>query len=145
MQHSIVRNVLLGAAALSLSTLALAQSTPDYGKHEFEANCAVCHGMDAKGGGRYASMFMNTPPPDLTVIAMNNGGVFPMQHVYEVVDGTGPEVKAHGPRFMPIWGADYQARASDLTADVGLPGYPEFYARTRIIALIDYLYRVQQK
>ena len=124
--------------------MALAQSAPDFGKREYESNCAVCHGVTGEGGGPYASVFMKTPPSDLTTIARRNGGVFPIQRVYETIDGRGREIQAHGPSHMPIWGADYVATANARMADITLASYPEVYVRNRILALIDYLYRIQK-
>ena len=42
-------------AALSVSAAAPAQQNTDLGKFEYENSCAVCHGVDAKGNGAYAS------------------------------------------------------------------------------------------
>ena len=39
--------LLLGLTATAC-TLALAQGRPDLGKREYDTNCAVCHGLDAK-------------------------------------------------------------------------------------------------
>jgi mono/diheme cytochrome c family protein len=79
--------VLVGTTMLGLPLLAAAQAqkVPDLGKREYDANCAVCHGVTGKGDGPY-------PHPmgaaaDLTVLAKKNGGVFPFQAVYEYVDG----------------------------------------------------------
>ena len=144
MQRSISKACLVSAAMLCASSLALAQTAPDFGKREFESNCAVCHGVTGEGGGPYASVFMKTPPSDLTTIAKRNGGVFPLQRIYETVDGRGVEIQAHGPRHMPIWGADYVAWADDRMADATLTTYPEVYARNRILVLVDYLYRIQK-
>jgi mono/diheme cytochrome c family protein len=127
------------AAMFCMAGGALAQSGPDLGKREYEMNCAVCHGLNGKGAGAYTD-FLKKTPADLTTISKRNGGVFPLQRVYDVIDGRGVEIKAHGPRDMPIWGADYSSKAGEH-----LEYYPEAFARTRILALIDYLYRIQTK
>ena len=145
MQRSISKGCLVSAAILFASNVAIAQNQPDLGKWEYDSNCAVCHGTTGQGGGPYASEFMKTPPPDLTILAKRNGGVFPIQRVYETIDGRGPEIRAHGPRHMPIWGSDYSTKAATRMADIPLADFPEIYARTRILLLIDYLYRIQQK
>jgi len=145
MHRSISKASLFSAALLSVSTVAMGQSQPDLGKFEYESNCAVCHGPTGQGGGPYASQFMKTPPPDLTTLAKQNGGVFPIQRVYEMIDGRGPEIPAHGPRHMPIWGDDYSTRAAQRMADVPMVGFPAAYARNRILSLIDYLYRIQKQ
>ena len=139
MRHSMLSAVLFGAVTLAASSLAVAQSRPDYGKIEYQSNCAVCHGETGEGGGPYVS-FINKTPPDLTTLSKRNGGVFPIQRVYEIIDGQGVEIQAHGPRDMPIWGAEYASKAGEHLAY-----YPEVFARTRILVLVDYLYRMQKK
>jgi mono/diheme cytochrome c family protein len=139
--------VLVGTTMLGLPLLAAAQAqkVPDLGKREYDANCAVCHGVTGKGDGPY-------PHPmgaaaDLTVLAKKNGGVFPFQAVYEYVDGT-KAVTAHGPRAMPIWGDDYMRKARNEYRDENYmmsPYDPYLYTRTRILALTEYIYRLQVK
>ena len=80
----------------------------------------------------------------LTVLAKNNGGVFPFSNVYEVIDGR-KVIAAHGTREMPAWGRirPKLLYPSDKFID---PSYdPEFIVRTRILAVIDYLNRIQEK
>jgi mono/diheme cytochrome c family protein len=122
----------------------------DIGKSEFQSSCASCHGKDAKGKGPVSDQ-LKTPPPDLTVLAKNNNGIFPMNAIYETMYGS-KTIPAHGTREMPIWGERFNPI-------VGLPHNvdpfywnmagpernPEVVVRTRILAVIDYLSRVQQK
>lgn len=131
------------AAMLALSGVSSATLAADkagLGKLEYQSNCASCHGNDGKGGA-YVD-FLKVTPPDLTQLSKKNGGVFPLERVYNVIDGR-QEVKAHGPRDMPIWGRDYQIKAGEYYVDVGYD--PEAYVRSRILALIDYLNRLQAK
>jgi hypothetical protein len=81
---------------------------------------------------------------DITTLAQRNKGVFPFARVYEVIDGT-QLVKAHGPREMPIWGADYKIEGAEYHMLLLLPYDPEVYVRTRILALVEYMYRLQVK
>jgi mono/diheme cytochrome c family protein len=113
----------------------------DFGKREYDSNCAGCHGPKGKGDGVYKP-YLTKSPGDLTTLAKANGGVFPFEHLYQVVDGR-KAAEAHGSRDMPIWGADYSAKAAGDYLDV--PYDAESYARTRILALLDYLYRLQVK
>ena len=131
------------AAMLALSGIcstALAADKTGVGKLEYQSNCASCHGNDGRGGA-YVD-FLKVTPPDLTQLSKKNGGVFPLERVYNVIDGR-QEVKAHGPRDMPIWGRDYQIKAGKYYVDIGYD--PEAYVRGRILALIDYLNRLQAK
>ncbi len=121
----------------------------DVGKFEYQMGCAACHGADGKGMGPVAARF-GVPPPDLTVLAKKNGGVFPFNSVYEVIDGR-QVVIAHGTRDMPIWGDRFtpspNRAASPNAADSFVsPSFdPEIIVRTRILAVIDYLNRIQEK
>jgi len=132
------------AAALTLGlalahTAALAQPATDLGQREYDSNCASCHGRDGKGAGPFVE-FLKRSPPDLTTLARRNGGVFPVARTYEVIEGAGP---GHGSRDMPIWGRDYRVQAGEYYVDV--PYDPAVYARTRMLALVDYLARIQAK
>jgi mono/diheme cytochrome c family protein len=122
---------------ISLGGAAFAQeTTTDFGEREFKTSCAVCHGEAAKGNGIVVSS-LKIAPPDLTLLAKKNGGVFPVKHLYDVIDGRA-RIAVHGSRDMPIWGMRYSRIAPEhYNQDV--------YVRTRIINLIDYLDRIQQK
>ena len=136
--------VLASGMILSLATnqiVAEEENTP-LGQLEYETNCAVCHGVDGAGGGPYAELL--TPPvPDLTLLQKNNSGVFPFERVYEVIDGR-EEVKAHGPRDMPIWGDRYDKDAVELGTMGEYAGDREAYLRARILALISHLFSLQK-
>jgi mono/diheme cytochrome c family protein len=124
--------------------LAYAQMPEDIGKREYVLSCAVCHGDSGKGDGPLVE-FLKKPPTDLTIIQKNNKGVFPFARVYGVIDGRLP-VLVHGPRDMPVWGREYRQDAADLTRGFGInPEDAESYVRGRIIALIGYIYTLQEK
>jgi mono/diheme cytochrome c family protein len=122
----------------------------DIGKSEFQSSCASCHGTDAKGKGPVSNQ-LKIPPPDLTMLIKNNNGVFPTNAVYETIYGL-RTIPAHGTREMPIWGERFNPIVN-LPHNVD-PSYwklagpeqsPEVVVRTRILAVVDYLNRVQQK
>jgi mono/diheme cytochrome c family protein len=127
-------------AMSGISSATWAADKAGVGKLEYQSNCASCHGNDGKGGA-YVD-FLKVTPPDLSQLAKKNGGVFPLERVYSVIDGR-QEVKGHGPRDMPVWGRDYQIKAGEHYGDVAYD--PEVYVRGRILALIDYLNRLQAK
>ena len=140
----------LASTAFLLSPLsAVAQKSFDLGKREYESKCAVCHGMTAKGDGPFMRFvaYKSKGTEDLTALAKRNGGLFPFQSVYEYIDGT-RDLEVHGPRTMPIWGRDYLREARDGYRDENYmsgPFDPGRYAVMRILALTDYLSRIQLK
>jgi mono/diheme cytochrome c family protein len=134
----------LGACAASIAFAQSAASTaplrPDFGKREFENNCAACHGANGRGQGPLTDMLRKSPP-DLTQLARRNQGVLPVSRLYEVIEGS--TIAAHGSRDMPVWGHDYKLQAAEYYGE--LPYDPEAYVRARVLALIDYLGRLQAK
>lgn len=127
-----------GGAALA--QVAAPPRSIDFGKREFEANCASCHGTSGKGNGPLQELLSRTPP-DLTLLAQKNKGVFPMSRLYEVIEGG--NVAAHGPRDMPVWGREYRIR--DAEYDMETPYDPEALVRSRILALLEYINRLQAR
>jgi mono/diheme cytochrome c family protein len=113
----------------------------DIGKGEYEAACATCHGLNGKGDGPAARQ-LNVKVPDLTVLGRNNQGVFPFDRVYQVIDGR-QEVRGHGSREMPVWGHAFRQQTSVYFYSV--PYDDESAARSRILALVEYVYRLQGK
>jgi mono/diheme cytochrome c family protein len=122
----------------------------DIGKSEFQSSCASCHGTDGKSKGPVSEQ-LKVPPPDLTMLAKNNNGVFPTNAVYETIYGL-KTIPAHGTREMPIWGYRFYPM-TNLPHDLDLSYWKMFgpdqssdvVVRTRILAVIDYLSRIQQK
>jgi mono/diheme cytochrome c family protein len=144
-----IKTALVGAAFACTASVALAQAKPqapvDPGALEYRSSCAACHGLDGKGDGP-TQPALTRRPTDLTTLARANGGVFPVQRVYEVIDGR-QAVTAHGTRDMPIWGTQYLAEADfqyRYTEGMG-PHTREAFVRARVMALVDYLNRIQSK
>ncbi len=139
---SCLQRLPMAAVLASCAGLAFAQATPpriDLGQIEYQNQCAVCHGRDGKGNGPYVELLRRSPP-DLTLMARRNGGVFPLSQVYEVIDGAGA---GHGGREMPIWGRAYSMQAADYYGD--MPYDSAAVVRGRILALAEYLNRLQQR
>lgn len=136
--------VALATILLAASELAVAAEPGqfDVGKAEYEASCAVCHGMLGKGNGPMRSQLVK-PVPDITQLSRHNHGVFPFNRVYQIIDGRA-QVMAHGPRDMPVWGRVFSRRSS-----IYIDNYPiidaEAATRSRIMALTEYVYRLQAK
>ena len=133
---------LLCAAVIAIPLAATAQ-VPEVGKQIFTSYCALCHGADGKGDGSYVPM-LTAKPIDLTMLQKNNGGVFPFEHVYEVLDGRA-ESAAHGTKEMPIWGNFFRYQAPEMTAPMGTQPDYESYVVGRILSVIDYLSTLQAK
>jgi mono/diheme cytochrome c family protein len=127
-----------------ISQAADAVQQQDYGKHIYDSKCAACHGVDGKGNGPFATNLVKKPS-DLTMIAKNNKGVVPVMALEALIDGR-EEAFFHGTREMPVWGQELRAEAgSNWPAYMGVPFNPEVFVRGRIMALIDYIGRIQEK
>jgi len=73
------------------------------GQQMFGEYCAACHGENATGRGP-AAPACTVQPRDLTKLAAQNGGKFPYNHFYAVMQfGTQLTTPAHGSADMPIW------------------------------------------
>ena len=134
---AIVAVVMTGFPAIALDAGPI-----DVGKREYDSACAVCHGVKGKGDGPLKEE-LKSGVPDLTVLARNNNGVFPFDRVYQVIVGR-REVRTHGPRDMPVWGTSLRSQSS-LYFDDYPPSDTDSSARSRILALTEYLYRLQGK
>jgi len=129
MENPALKSLLLAAVLFGVNSSWA--KTIDFGKMAYLTSCADCHGIDGKGDGPKAAG-LNTKPSDLTVEAKNNNGVFPVQSIYEIIDGRKP-IPASGPRQMPIWGKAFLSFGPDSQR------IPE----NRIMGIIDYLKRIQ--
>lgn len=142
MEFRTIAIIHIGVMFISLSTMVLAENKLDIGKIEYETACAVCHGLTGKGDDGLLKELLAKPMPNLTVLAKNNKGVFPFDRVYQIIDGR-QEVKAHGTRKMPIWGKAFNNQSSAY-----FKNYPahdsESAARSRILALTEFIYRLQE-
>ena len=128
MRRPFAQAALVGALCLADASLALAQSN---GQQEFERNCALCHGLDGRGGGPLADA-MKLVPTDLTRLAARSNGEFPSNRVADVIRNGGG-VLGHGSSAMLAWG--------NYFADKGQPKV----AKERISELVGYIKRIQQK
>lgn len=120
--------LVIADAIIGFSACGFAQDN-DSGKIEYQSSCAACHGMNGKGDGPLSGE-LRTTPSDLTLLAKNNGGVFPAKVLYEIIDGR-KTIRAHGSYEMPVWGNVFSRE-------------PKF-AQTRILAIVDYLKIIQVK
>jgi len=83
---------------------------------------------------------LKVQPSDLTTIAKNNEGIFPLDQVFRTIDGR-HGVAGHGDRDMPIWGARYLREDVERYGDFG----GDDVVRLRILELVYYIQSIQQK
>jgi mono/diheme cytochrome c family protein len=169
---TVARWVLCANVALALSDSVLAQDL-DTGRIEFLSKCATCHGADGKGDGPFSSK-LKTKPPNLTTLAKRNKGVFSRRAVYDAVDGR-KATGSHRIAEMPIWGCRHappspgasqksarkrgghdtkkglseqqklQEQQNRPAAILDLACDPEPVIRSRILAVVEHLRRIQEK
>jgi mono/diheme cytochrome c family protein len=140
MKH-LMMSVLAAALAIVAGGVQAQSAKVDVGKIEYVGNCASCHGMSGKGDGPNAP-YLNRKATDLTTLAKSNGGVLPISRLYESIDGEKLPA-GHGARDMPTWGFDYRVKAGEYYGE--FPYDPALYSRAKILALIEYISRMQVK
>jgi mono/diheme cytochrome c family protein len=131
----LLTTLVLGAALAAAA--ADQRKDPAYdvgGSYNFRTYCASCHGVEAKGDGPLAES-LRFRPADLTLIARRNGGEFPAEMVYKIVDGRSP-LKGHGGPDMPVWGDAFK------NADTS---FDEQKVKAKIQGIVDYLRSIQVK
>lgn len=141
---TLVSKSIAGLTVLALTAPGLTHAAEkSVGQWQYESKCVMCHGVIGKGDG-WLSEFLKSRPPSLTQLQKNNGGVFPFDRIYQVIDGR-KEVQVHGPRDMPVWGGVYRVE-SDKVYDSHLGQYyaDDGMVRARILALIEYISRLQE-
>lgn len=109
------------------------------GQQEFRDHCAACHGLTGLGDGPIGQL-LKTPAPNLAMIAKRNGGKFPFQRIYEIIDGSSV-LAAHGTRDMPLWGDRYSKDAKPVTPDQA--AITQDIAQQRILSLVYYIGTLQ--
>lgn len=138
-----IRGTVIGllacAASVAVSGRALADDNMqlELGKKQYMQYCATCHGPSGKGTDGVASRLFAKPPTDLTLLAKNNGGKFPMMEVVGIVKGDRP-IDAHGTRDMPVWGSILGKPLED-----GM--YGQDAADAQILTIGKYLESIQAK
>ena len=106
------------------------------GEIEYQNNCAVCHGVNARGDG-IMRRFLTIAPSNLTQLAKKNGGEFPFWQIYRTIDGR-ENVRGHGSREMPIWGDRFRVQAG------GNDSGSRAQAAGRLLGLVFYLQYIQE-
>jgi len=107
--------LLMFASAASAEDDAVAQ-----GRQLYLEYCGSCHGLTGEGDGPVAHA-LTTPPANLRRLSDRFGNPLPEDRVARFIDGRA-EVKAHGPRDMPVWGRRFYAQTHDQRAVRALIG-----------------------
>lgn len=115
----------------------VAAQNAENGATLFRTNCAVCHGLDARGDGPMAPA-MRVQPPDLTQLIARNGGVFPVARIVMRIDGRDPLV-SHG-SSMPVYGDFFDVDDVVMKAETGQP----IMVSTPVVDLVTYLQSLQE-
>ena len=100
------------------------------GRQMYLEYCSSCHGLTGEGDGPVAPA-LTTPPANLRRLSERFGNPLPEDQVARFIDGR-VEIKAHGPRDMPVWGARFFAETHNESA-----------VRARIAKLVAYLQSIQ--
>ena len=103
------------------------------GRDIFRYYCATCHGRDGRGSGPVAAA-LKTKPANLTRLAANNGGQFPLERVQAFVTHGRLDAAAHGSSDMPVWGPIFQMLDPS-----------DKIARARIENVVAYIKSIQAK
>ena len=105
----------------------------DAGSQLFRTYCSSCHGATGRGNGPLADQ-LRRMPPDLTQFTRRNGGLFPRERVYRIIEGG--DISSHGSREMPVWG-DIFRNMPGASADAAV--------KARIDAIVRYLEGIQER
>jgi mono/diheme cytochrome c family protein len=101
------------------------------GKIIYARYCASCHGVSGRGDGVLAAE-LKVPPTDLTKLAAQNGGTFPLAAVTRAIDGR-KTTRAHGAPDMPVWGEVFK-----MTKGTDAPS-----VETALGRLANYIWTIQ--
>lgn len=132
------RNLLVELTLVTLCAVPAAHATElvaKSGPELYQQFCASCHGTSGRGDGPVAGS-LGVEVPDLTRLAIRQGGFFDRERVERIIDGR-QIIAAHGRRTMPIWGEAFSR------SHLGDPN-AERAARTLVTRVADHLWQLQQ-
>ncbi len=131
LQETKFRSGIVAIAAIII-VISAANAYAQSGEADYRHYCASCHGFDGKGRGAWNG----TRVPDLTQLRRKNGGKFPFEDVYRVVDGRSKFPWHQRRPGMPFWGQVFQEEKE--------PG-AKAKVEARIAAIVDYIRGLQEK
>lgn len=128
-----VRAMAFLIAAAAIVSTAASGDEPTEGRALYLRYCSACHGDSGRGDGVVSGLL--TPRPiDLTQIAKQHGGTFPLLQVREAIDGR-KQPRAHGGSEMPVWG--------EVLTERKAMAQPEAHVRGQVQEIADYLATIQ--
>jgi|CXWL01.1.fsa_nt_gi mono/diheme cytochrome c family protein len=102
------------------------------GRDSYEFYCAACHGSGGRGDGPVSSS-LKTRVADLTSLARQSGGTYPLDKVRASIVNRERPITAHGTGEMPVWGYIF-----------GVLDREEVRANVRIDNLVTYIATLQE-
>jgi mono/diheme cytochrome c family protein len=133
-----MRRALACLTLLGLTATPLLAQDVEQGQALYLTHCANCHGLDVNGQGPLAGALL-LKPTDLTALAAENGGEFPLEQVVRRIDGTDPLVSHGSP--MPVYGPYFEGVAN---SGMKLPSGQPILVSEPIADLVGYLQSVQK-
>ena len=128
----------LSVIALAAALLPLpAAAQEGAGGQLFRQNCAICHGLEARGDGPMNGI-LTIPIPDLRQLSARNGGSFPMLYVVATIDGR-DMTRAHA-GLMPVFGFSMGGGSVALDGENGAV----LETRGDIVAIARWLETIQE-
>ena len=124
---------------LALVVAAPGFAAPDPGQLAYGQMCADCHGADARGDGPKAAL-LSVAPADLTALARQAGGVFPLGRVVGAIEGADRAGFHREPVPMPAFGT----LVGGDSAALDTPGGTVLFTRGVILSIAEYLQGLQR-
>jgi mono/diheme cytochrome c family protein len=121
---------LIGLLLIGAATTAAADEIAQ-GRTLYLQYCASCHGPTGAGNGPMARVLF-TPPANLRQLSERYGNPLPEDQIARFIDGRA-DVKAHGPRDMPVWGKRFYPAAQGSERQI----------KNLIAKLVAYLQSIQ--
>jgi hypothetical protein len=104
-KNSLRPDIILLLGCLLLTTPAIVWGNDiGEGRKQYLQHCAACHGIKGDGHGPLEHE-LTAPPADLRLLSRKYGNPLPEDQIARFMDGRA-DVKAHGPRDMPVWGEE---------------------------------------
>jgi mono/diheme cytochrome c family protein len=116
-------------ASVQVAAAAPQTASPYSGSADYRTFCTSCHGTAGKGDGTLAGS-LRKRPADLTQISKKNGGLFPQDQVFKLIDA------GHENADMPAW----TVVLANSQESAGIEA-----AQARIRQLVKYIETLQPK